>query len=102
MQQRSESSCLAPALLANILHVDERFWDPPVGSCDWRDEEAYRGQNANMHLAEAYLAAFEATGGAIHLDHAESIASLIVDRHARAEGWRRRAFHVGLDDRPRL
>ena len=41
-----------------------------------------------MHLTEALMAAFEATGDRGYLDKAESIASLIIDRHARNEGWR--------------
>jgi mannose/cellobiose epimerase-like protein (N-acyl-D-glucosamine 2-epimerase family) len=28
----------------------------------WGDLSAYRGQNANMHMTEAMLVAFEATG----------------------------------------
>ena len=41
-----------------------------------------------MHLTEALMAAFEATDDRGYLDKAESIASLIIDRHARNEGWR--------------
>ena len=37
------------------LYVDEI-------SPDWREVSPYRGQNANMHMCEALLAAFEATG----------------------------------------
>ena len=41
-----------------------------------------------MHLTEALMAAFEATGERGYLDKAESVASLIINRHARSEGWR--------------
>ncbi len=41
-----------------------------------------------MHLTEALMAAFEATGDNQYLRMAERIADLIVNRHARATGWR--------------
>lgn len=41
-----------------------------------------------MHLTEALMAAFEATGDAEWLEMAERIARLLIDRHARAEHWR--------------
>ena len=85
----------APRLLADVTQViEERFWDKAAGATteeynpDWSPIGTYRGQNSNMHLAEALMAAFEATGERFYLDKAESIASLIIDRHARNEGWR--------------
>jgi len=41
-----------------------------------------------MHLTEALMAAFEATGERRYLGMAESIAGMIIDRHARAQDWR--------------
>ena len=85
----------APRLLADVTQVlEDRFWDKAAGATteqynpDWSPMSAYRGQNSNMHLTEALMAAFEATGERVYLDKAESIASLIIDRHARNEGWR--------------
>ncbi|OSP54805.1 AGE family epimerase/isomerase [Pseudoruegeria sp. SK021] len=85
----------ADRLLADITEVLEtRFWDADAGAtteeyaADWSALGPYRGQNSNMHLTEALMAAFEATGTVAYLDKARSIASLIIDRHARAEGWR--------------
>ena len=85
----------ADRLLGDVLAVlDERFWDSSHGTAregfsrDWRDEEPYRGQNGNMHLVEACLAAFETTGETIHLQRAQRIAELIIGHHARGEGWR--------------
>ena len=85
----------APRLLADVTQVIEnKFWDKRAGASteeynpDWSPMGAYRGQNSNMHLTEALMAAFEATGERSYLDKAESIASLIIDRHARNEGWR--------------
>ena len=85
----------APRLLADVTQViEERFWDKAAGATteeynpDWSPMGTYRGQNSNMHLTEALMAAFEATGERGYLDKAESIASLIINRHARNEGWR--------------
>ena len=52
-------------LLAAALEVIERFWVEADGAGidafdrEFHRAEPYRGQNANMHLAEAYLAAHE-------------------------------------------
>ena len=85
----------ADRLLADISEVlRTRFWEANHGASaeefneDWTPFSAYRGQNANMHLTEALMAAFEATGEADYLARAESIADLILHRHARAANWR--------------
>lgn len=44
---------------------------------EWGEREPYRGQNANMHACEAYLAAYEATGDGEYLDRARHIAHTI-------------------------
>lgn len=38
----------------------------------------YRGQNANMHMCEACLAAFESTGEALYLDRAQTLIERFV------------------------
>lgn len=75
--------------------IREHLWRPDEGAAvdgtarDWSVlEPGYRGQNANMHLAEASMAAYEASGRADFLARARSIASLVVDVHARAHAWR--------------
>jgi len=71
-----------------------RFWEPEYGAtseeygADWQTISDYRGQNSNMHLTEALMAAYEATDNQTYLDMAEGIAELIINRHARAQGWR--------------
>jgi mannose/cellobiose epimerase-like protein (N-acyl-D-glucosamine 2-epimerase family) len=82
-------------LLADVTDVlHRRFWDSDVGAtteeyaADWQPLSAYRGQNSNMHLTEALMAAFEVTNDQVYLDMADSIAHLIIDQHARAELWR--------------
>lgn len=85
----------ADALLADVAEVlDKRFWEPLFGASaeefaeDWTPFSAYRGQNANMHLTEALMAAFEATGERGFLDKAESIADRILRQNAAAADWR--------------
>ena len=85
----------ADRLLADITDLLlTRFWDASAGAtteeytADWQPMGPYRGQNSNMHLTEALMAAFEATGEAMYLTMAEQIADLIINRHARAIGWR--------------
>jgi sulfoquinovose isomerase len=80
---------LADRLLADITEVLEtRFWEEAHGAVseeyarDWSKITDYRGQNSNMHLTEALMAAFEATGDAMYLDKAKRIASLIIGKHA--------------------
>jgi N-acyl-D-glucosamine 2-epimerase len=80
---------LADQMLADITDVLEtRFWEAEHGaiaeefSADWTPVPGYRGQNSNMHLTEALMAAFEITRERHYLDKAESIADLIVRRRA--------------------
>ena len=85
----------ADRLLANVSEVLlTRFWEPGVGAAaeefdrNWSPVGHYRGQNSNMHLAEACMAAFEATGDKSWLERAESIATLVIGVHAAALGGR--------------
>lgn len=85
----------APELMEDIWNLLEaRFWEPSVGLYadeiqpgDWGAVDAYRGQNANMHMCEAMLAAWEASGDARYLDRAELLARRVcVDLAAAADG----------------
>jgi mannose/cellobiose epimerase-like protein (N-acyl-D-glucosamine 2-epimerase family) len=85
----------ADRLLADVAEVIcARFWDEAWGaareefSADWQPISRYRGQNSNMHLTEALMAAFEATGDRTYLKMAESIATLIVRERAAKNDWR--------------
>jgi mannose/cellobiose epimerase-like protein (N-acyl-D-glucosamine 2-epimerase family) len=85
----------ADRLLTDISSVlAERFWEEEHGAAaeeftgDWQVTTHYRGQNSNMHLTEALMAAFEATGDGTYLRMAERIADLIVRRHAGSNDWR--------------
>jgi len=63
------------------LYVDQ--WDRGWTLCG-----DYRGQNANMHLAEAFLAAADATGDEGFTGRAVRIAEQIIGDFAAADGWR--------------
>lgn len=71
--------------------LEQRFWQPEYGL--YADEISadgvlsdYRGQNANMHLCEAMIAAFEASGEGRFLDRAMEIADKIANRQAALTG----------------
>lgn len=83
-------------LLDNALAVvSDHLWNEDesavIDACrqDWTiTEPGYRGQNANMHLTEAYIAAAEALGDQTVQHRAERIAEKLIDQHARAWQWR--------------
>ena len=71
--------------------LEKYFWDAAFGL--YRDEadaqwnfSTYRGQNANMHMCEAMLAAFEATGETRYLDRALTLADNMTRRQAKLGG----------------
>ncbi|MDE2626159.1 MAG: AGE family epimerase/isomerase [Burkholderiales bacterium] len=93
----------AHALMAGLdearPHVSEvfelaeaHFWEPQHGlyadeaSADWKVLASYRGQNANMHMCEALITAFEATGDLRYLHRAETIARHVTVRQAALAG----------------
>jgi mannose/cellobiose epimerase-like protein (N-acyl-D-glucosamine 2-epimerase family) len=71
--------------------LEQRFWEPAHGlyadeaNAHWQ-LSPYRGQNANMHLCEALLAAFDATGNPRYLDRAALLADHITGRQAALAG----------------
>jgi sulfoquinovose isomerase len=83
-----------PLLDAALEVHDERFWDDEAGagveeySADWGQLADYRGQNSNMHLTEALMAAYEATGDAQLLERANRIADRLINQLTRGNGWR--------------
>ena len=71
--------------------LESRFWDAQAGLyCDEADAAwhvgDYRGQNANMHLCEALLAAFEATAQVRYLERALQLADHMTRRQAAKAG----------------
>lgn len=85
----------ADRLLTDVSTVlRERFWEERHGAAaeeftrDWRSFSAYRGQNSNMHLTEALMAAFEATDDRTYLEMAESIATLLIGNITAKNEWR--------------
>ncbi len=85
----------ADRLIADVSQVlEDRFWQDDSGTTaeeftrDWQPISGYRGANSNMHLAEALMAAFEATGDRLYLTRAERIAAFFLNGQARRNGWR--------------
>lgn len=75
--------------------LERRFWEAQHGlyadeaSADWV-LSSYRGQNANMHLCEALIAAWEATGDKMFADRAAAVADKMVNGLAsqcRGQVW---------------
>lgn len=67
--------------------LETRYWQPDHGL--YRDEATrewqfsdYRGQNANMHMCEAMLAAYEASGETRYLERALLLADHMTRRQA--------------------
>lgn len=74
-------------LLATYELLEQRFWQSDYGL--YADEISskgilsdYRGQNSNMHLCEAMIAAYEATENMLFLERAKLLAQNIVVRQA--------------------
>lgn len=85
----------ADRLLSDITEVlHTHFWEDAHGAIaeeftrDWQPLSSYRGQNSNMHLTEALMAAFEVTNDNTYLKMAERIADLIIAKHAANCDWR--------------
>ncbi len=71
--------------------LEARFWEADAGLyCDEADADwnfsPYRGQNANMHMCEAMLAAYEASGERRWLDRALLLADRMTRRQAAKAG----------------
>ena len=71
--------------------LESRFWDGAAGlyrdeaDADWHVGD-YRGQNANMHLCEALLAAYEASADRRYFDRALQLADNMTRRQAAKAG----------------
>ena len=77
----------APWLDETWQLLETWFWDEDAGL--YRDEadaswgfSDYRGQNSNMHLCEALIAAYEATGESRYYYRARTLASQMTRRQA--------------------
>lgn len=86
--------------------LEGRFWLADVGlyadeiSADWQQVSTYRGQNANMHMCEALMAAFDATNDTQFLDRAYLLARKIaVEQSALSDGlvWEHFKQDLSLD-----
>ena len=91
---RAAGHASADQIYDDVLSViDEHFWSEDSGASaeafdgEWEELEAYRGANSNMHLCEAFLAASAVSGDAGLARRAVRIAELLIDGHARRNGW---------------
>jgi sulfoquinovose isomerase len=83
-----------PALLADATRTTfERFGDPGTPlfvdsvSADFGTTRAYRGLNANMHMVEALLAAYDATGDQAYAERADAVCAWVAGQ-VGVHGWR--------------
>ena len=73
-------------LIDTINLMDKYFWQEEYGlfadqlSANLTTLDNYRGQNANMHACEAFIAAYEATQNNAYLERALLLAKNIVQR----------------------
>lgn len=91
--------------LRNVFKLlNEHFWDEAAGlyadeaDANWK-LAPYRGQNANLHVCEALLAAYEATSDYIYLERAQTLAyNITVRQSSQTNGliWE----HYGSDWSP--
>ena len=80
--------------------LEKHFWDAQANL--YRDEadenwqfSTYRGQNANMHMCEAMLAAYQASKQPRYLDRALTLAHTMTQRQAKlANGLVWEHYHV--------
>lgn len=84
----------AAELLADISSVlEDYFWSNTDGLAveeyerDWTNLSPYRGQNSNMHLVEALLTAFEATGDRLFLARAARVAERLIRELTPNNNW---------------
>ena len=91
-----------------FVFMETYFWDEAGGAYfDERDDtlktlSPYRGQNANMHMCEALLAAWQATHDIKYLDRAEQLARrFTIELAAQTDGriWEHydRNWQVDMD-----
>jgi mannose/cellobiose epimerase-like protein (N-acyl-D-glucosamine 2-epimerase family) len=92
------STALKAGIAEAMAYIDEtwdlletRYWESAQhlyrdeADADW-NFTGYRGQNANMHMCEALLAAFEATSQTRYLDRALLLADTMTRRQAALAG----------------
>ena len=74
--------------------ITDKFWSEEERATSeswdrtWSIPEPYRGANSNMHLTEAFLAAFDVTGDEKWLLRAQDIVARIVGDYAQSMRWR--------------
>lgn len=86
--------------------LELRLWQPAdnlyadEANADWSEVSDYRGQNSNMHMCEACLAAFQATKEAKYLERAYQLAQTVaVNLADKADGliWEHYTSDLAID-----
>ena len=95
----------APWLEETWELLEKRYWDAEAGL--YRDQadaawhfSDYRGQNANMHMCEAMLAAYQASDDVRYLDRALALAEHMTRRQAALSNglvWEHYDVHWKID-----
>lgn len=103
--ERGDSSALQ-SLYETWNVLESRFWQQEAGiyadeaAPDWSVLSDYRGQNANMHMCEACIAAFEATGDSEFLHRAQELAETVAVRLAQQSNgliWEHYTLDLAID-----
>ncbi|MFW5932755.1 MAG: AGE family epimerase/isomerase [Candidatus Hadarchaeota archaeon] len=71
---RDEIGPTYEAIEENFMETDRGLCKPELGP-NWEETTSYRGQNANMHMCEALISAYDATDNDVYLDGAIRIAT---------------------------
>jgi mannose/cellobiose epimerase-like protein (N-acyl-D-glucosamine 2-epimerase family) len=81
--------------------LEKHFWQPKYNlyldqiSEDWSKIYPYRGQNSNMHLCDAMISAYEATGNEKYLERAYTLAkSVTLGLASQADGLIWENYHI--------
>lgn len=86
--------------------LEKRFWLADSGlyadeaTLDWKEINAYRGQNSNMHCCEAMLAAYEATRDKHYLERAYQLAKTVTQTLTSESGgliWEHYTEDLNID-----
>lgn len=110
--ERSDIEGIWELLESRFYRPEDELYVDEIGADGWDQVAPYRGQNANMHMTEAMLCAFEATGDEKYLARARSLAHRIcVGLASQAKGglvWEHFSedwtidYEFNLDDKQHL
>ena len=74
---RSHMEGIWDTLESRFYRPEDELYVDEIAAEGWDQVSSYRGQNANMHMTEAMLCAYEASGDGKYLERARSLAHRI-------------------------